>query len=110
MGMSVNADSPFRSVSDFLKAAHAEPGKLTFGSATSVTRLAGEMLQQLAGVKLLNIPYKSNAASANALIGKEVDTIFSDPSLTIPYTKEPAAAPRLLAVSPNRRPPAPPHV
>src|SRR3546814_3290151 len=102
MGMSVNADSPFRSVSDFLKAAHAEPGKLTVGSATSVTRLAGEMLQQLAGVKLLNIPYKSNAASANALIGKEVDTIFSDPSLTIPYNKKPGARLRILGVRANR--------
>ncbi|MBO9355888.1 tripartite tricarboxylate transporter substrate binding protein [Bordetella petrii] len=110
MGMSVNADSPFHSVSDFLKAAHAEPGKLTFGSATSVTRLAGEMLQQLAGIKLLNVPYKSNAASANALIAKEVDTIFSDPSLTIPYTKEPGARLRILGVSANRRTAALPDV
>src|SRR3546814_7081628 len=68
------------------------------------------MLQQFAGVKLLNIPYKSNAASANALIGKEVDTIFSDPSLTIPYTKEPGARLRILGVSANRRTAALPDV
>ncbi len=37
-----------------------EPGKLSFGSGSSSSRIAGELLQQMADVKLLHVPYKSN--------------------------------------------------
>ncbi len=87
LGMSVNAESPFRSVRDFVEAARREPGKFTFGSATATTRLAGEMLQQVAGIRLLNVPYKANAATVTALLSREIDVMFSDTALTIPHAK-----------------------
>ncbi len=98
LGMSVNASSPYRRVEDVLAAARREPGKLTFGSATATTRLAGEMLQQLGGIRLVNVPYKANANTVNALIGGEIDLMFSDTALTIPHAK-PGGRLRILGVT-----------
>ena len=98
LGVTVNADSPWRSVQDVIAAARAAPGKLTFASATAVTRLAGEMFRQQAGVDMLNVPYKSNTLSVNALIGKEIDVIFVDPVQVLQHTK-PGGRLRLLAVT-----------
>ncbi|MDP1050996.1 Bug family tripartite tricarboxylate transporter substrate binding protein, partial [Klebsiella quasipneumoniae] len=56
----VRADAPYRNVGDLLAAAKKQPGKLSFGSGSSSSRVAGEMLKQLAGVDLMHVPYKSN--------------------------------------------------
>jgi tripartite-type tricarboxylate transporter receptor subunit TctC len=87
LGMTVHSASPYRSVADVLEAARQTPEKLTFGSATATTRLAGEMLKQLTGVKMLNVPYRSNAATVNAMLGREIDVMFSDTALVIPHAK-----------------------
>ena len=39
--------------------AKTNPGKLTFGSGSSPSRLAGELLQQMTGIDMLHVPYKS---------------------------------------------------
>ena len=87
LGMTVNANSPYRTAQEFIQAARRQPGKLTFGSATATTRLAAEMLIQQTGVQLLNIPYKSNALMLNALLAGEIDLLFSDTALVIPHVK-----------------------
>ena len=63
-----------------------------------VTRLAGEMFRQAAGVDLLNVPYKSNTLSVNGLIGREIDVIFVDPVQVLQHTR-PGGRLRLLAVT-----------
>ncbi|MGE3927490.1 MAG: Bug family tripartite tricarboxylate transporter substrate binding protein, partial [Lautropia sp.] len=98
LGVTVHADSPFRSVSELVAAAKKDPGKLTFASATAVTRVAGEMFKQMAGVEMLNVPYKSNTLSVNALIGREIDVIFVDPVQVAMHAK-PGGRLRLLAVT-----------
>ena len=87
LGMTVNANSPYKTPQEFIQAARRDPGKLTFGSATATTRLAAEMLIQQTGVQLLNIPYKSNALMLNALLAGEIDVLFSDTALVIPHVK-----------------------
>ena len=85
LGMTVNANSPYKGVGEFKEAARRQPGKITFGSATATTRLAAEMFQQQTGVQMLNIPYKSNALMLNALIAGEIDVVFSDTALVLPH-------------------------
>jgi tripartite-type tricarboxylate transporter receptor subunit TctC len=53
----VNAQSPINSVKDLIALAKKEPGKITFGSGSSSSRIAGELFQQMAGIKLLHVPY-----------------------------------------------------
>jgi tripartite-type tricarboxylate transporter receptor subunit TctC len=59
----VNAASPYKTAADLLAAAKKNPGKLSFGSGSSSSRVAGEMLKQLAGIDLLHVPYKSNRST-----------------------------------------------
>jgi tripartite-type tricarboxylate transporter receptor subunit TctC len=80
LAMNLGPSTPFKSASEFVAAARANPGKYTFASSTATTRLAGELLQSAAGIKLLNVPYKATAAGVTALASGEVDMMLVDPS------------------------------
>jgi tripartite-type tricarboxylate transporter receptor subunit TctC len=85
LAFNLGPSTPFRTVGEFVAAARANPGKYTFASSTTTTRLAGELLQSLAGIKLLNVPYKSTAAGATALASGEVDLMIVDASSIRPF-------------------------
>jgi len=64
---------PYRSLKALVDAARAKPGELPFASAGlgSVTHLAAENLAQLAGVKMIHVPYKgSPEAIADSAAGR----------------------------------------
>nr|MBF0684484.1 tripartite tricarboxylate transporter substrate binding protein [Pseudomonas sp.] len=85
MLMVVPASSPFQSVAEVIAGAQQNPGKLTFGSGSSSSRVGGELFQQMAGVQLLHVPYKSNPQAHVDLIGGQIDMVFSDTSSTLPH-------------------------
>ena len=83
----VNAASPLQSVKDLVAYAKANPGKLTFGSGSSSSRMAGEMLKQLAGVDILHVPYKSNPLAITDLLGGQIDLMITDVSTGLPQVQ-----------------------
>lgn len=83
----VNAASPYKSVADLLAFAKKNPGKLSFGSGSSSSRMAGEMLKQLADVDLLHVPYKSNPLAITDLLGGQIDLMITDTSTGVPQVK-----------------------
>lgn len=83
----VNAASPHKSVKDLVAYAKANPGKLTFGSGSSSSRMAGEMLKQLAGVDILHVPYKSNPLAVTDLLGGQIDLMITDVSTGLPQVQ-----------------------
>ena len=83
----VNASSPYKSVTDLLAAAKKTPGKLTFGSGSSSSRMAGEMLKQLANVDILHVPYKSNPLAITDLLGGQIDLMITDASTGVPQVQ-----------------------
>ncbi len=85
MLMVVPASSSMKSVADVIAFAKQNPGKLTFGSGSSSSRVGGELFQQLAGVNLLHVPYKSNPQAHVDLIGGQIDMVFSDTGSTLPH-------------------------
>jgi tripartite-type tricarboxylate transporter receptor subunit TctC len=85
--MVVNVASPYKSVADVVNAAKKNPGKLTFGSGSSSSRMAGEMLKQLAGVDILHVPYKSNPLGITDLLGGQIDLMITDTSTGVPQVK-----------------------
>ncbi|URI10477.1 tripartite tricarboxylate transporter substrate binding protein [Aquincola tertiaricarbonis] len=99
--MVVNAASPYKSVADVLNAAKKNPGKLTFGSGSSSSRMAGEMLKQLAGVDILHVPYKSNPLGITDLLGGQIDLMITDTSTGVPQVK--AGKLRALGYSTQKR-------
>lgn len=106
--MVVNSQSPIASVKDFLAAAKKNPGKLTFGSGSSSSRIAGEMLQQLAGIQILHVPYKSNTFAVTDLLGGQIDMMITDTATGMPHIK--SGKLRALGTSTKKRSPLAPDV
>ena len=78
----VSADSPYKTFADFLAAAKANPGKLSYASQGGGTsaHLAGELFNSIAGTKLTHIPYKGAGPALTDVIGGQVDVMFATAS------------------------------
>ncbi len=85
--MVVNVASPYKSVADVVAAARKNPGKLSFGSGSSSSRMAGEMLKQLTDTDILHVPYKSNPLAITDLLGGQIDLMITDTSTGVPQVK-----------------------
>ena len=83
----VRADAPYKSVADLLAKAKKEPGKLSFGSGSSSSRVAGEMFKQLSGTDILHVPYKSNPNALTDLLGGQIDMMITDTATGVPQIK-----------------------
>jgi tripartite-type tricarboxylate transporter receptor subunit TctC len=99
--MAVNVKSPYKTAQEFIAAAAKQPGRLTYGSGSTNQRLAGELLQSAAHIKLLNVPYRTSALSMTDLLGGQVDLMFADVTTVAPYLK--AGTLRALGVTGTSR-------
>ncbi len=84
-----NKDQPIGNLKQLVAAAKAQPGKYTYGSfGTGTTaQFAGEMLFNLAGVKLLHVPYKGSAPAMTDLIGGQIPFSVDTVAAAIPQVK-----------------------
>ena len=95
-----------KDVKELIAYAKANPGKLTFGSGSTSSRVAGELLKTAAGIDMLHVPYKSNPQVVTDLLGGQISLFFGDVSTSMP----PVAAGKLkgYAVSGLKRSPLAP--
>jgi tripartite-type tricarboxylate transporter receptor subunit TctC len=65
---------PARTLEEFVGYARSHPEQLNYASSGAGTppHLAGEMLSHLANIRMVHVPYKSNAQSVAALLAGEV--------------------------------------
>src|SRR5213075_2341333 len=85
--MVVNPNVQAKSVGEFIALAKKQPGKLSFGSGSSSSRIAGELLQQMAGIQMLHVPYKSNPLAITDLLGGQIDMMITDTATGLPQVK-----------------------
>jgi tripartite-type tricarboxylate transporter receptor subunit TctC len=104
----VATSSPYKSVNDLLDFARKNPGKLTFGSGSSSSRVAGELFQQMSGTEILHVPYKSNPLAITDLLGGQIAMMITDTSTGVPQIK--GGKLRALGVSTLKRLPILPDV
>ena len=99
----VRADSPLKTLADFVQAAKSRPGKVGIAQAGNGTigHLAGELLERRAGVQVLQVPYKGAGPAMTDLLGGQVDTYFGN-SVSV-MGQLAAGKVRALAVSSGRR-------
>lgn len=99
----VRKSLPVKSVAELLALAKSQPGKLTFGSGGSgaSNHLAGELLKVLAGIDILHVPYRGNAAALVDLLGERIDMAFDSVSTAKPHIGEGTLRP-LGVTSANR--------
>ena len=106
----VPAASRLRTLGDLIAAARAAPGRLSYASSGNGTggHLAGELLEEIAAVRLLHVPYKGTAPALSDLLGGQVDAMFSVIPPALPQIE--AGRLRALAVTGLRRSPKLPQV
>jgi tripartite-type tricarboxylate transporter receptor subunit TctC len=105
----VGAESPAKSLRD-LAALAARPEGITFASAGNGTsgHLAGEMLAQRLGGRMVHAPYKEGAMAMTSVIGRQVDFMFYHPAAVNPQIR--AGKLRALGASGAQRSAAAPDV
>ncbi|HSV84667.1 MAG TPA: tripartite tricarboxylate transporter substrate binding protein [Ramlibacter sp.] len=96
----VNAKLPVKSVPELIALAKQQPGKLTYGDATAVTQVLGDLLQRRTGIKLTRVPYKSSTQALPDLIGGQIDLLFTDLT-ALRYVKDGKL--KALAISDSKR-------
>jgi tripartite-type tricarboxylate transporter receptor subunit TctC len=106
----VSQKSPYKTLGDFVAAAKAKPGQLTFGSPGSgtVAHLTGELFQRTAGIKFVHIPYKGAAQALPDLLGGRIDIYSGSLETAMPHMK--AGTIRALAITSQQRASAAPDV
>lgn len=74
----VNPASPYKTVSDIIAASKAKPDSLSYASQGLGTsaHLAGELFNNLAGVKIVHVPYRGAAQALTDILGGQVDMMF----------------------------------
>jgi len=87
-GLAVRAESPWKTLAEFVAAAKAKPGLITYGSAGigGATHVGMEEFNLLAGIQLNHIPYKGGAPALQDLLGGQVDAV-ADSSSWAPHVK-----------------------
>jgi tripartite-type tricarboxylate transporter receptor subunit TctC len=85
----VHPSLPARSPKELVALAKARPGQLNFASAGNGApgHLAGELLNTLANVKIVHVPYKGVAPALTDVLGGQVPITFGNNIATVPHVK-----------------------
>ena len=85
----VHPSLPARTTRELVALAKARPGQLTFASAGSGApgHLAGELLNTLAQVKLVHVPYKGAVPALTDVVAGQVPITFGNNIATLPHVK-----------------------
>ena len=80
---------PVKSIKELIALAKARPGKLNYGSSGAGTgpHLAGELMNMMAGIQIVHVPYKGSAPAQTALMSGEVDLNFENTLIVLPQVK-----------------------
>jgi tripartite-type tricarboxylate transporter receptor subunit TctC len=104
------AKAPYRNLGDLIGAAKAKPGDVTFATTGNGTvgHLTGELIQRVAKVKFVHVPYKGSAQAFPDLLGGRIGFFLASLETAIPQMK--AGAIRTLAITSTQRVPVLPDI
>ncbi len=97
----VNNNLGIRSIGDLIAYGRANPGKLSFGSGSQSSRMAGEMFKAMAGIDMENVSYRANPQAITDVISGTLPLMFCDTTTAIPQVRERRV--RALAVTAGSR-------
>jgi tripartite-type tricarboxylate transporter receptor subunit TctC len=101
--LAANSASPFKSVSDVVAVAKADPGSVNVGTpgVGSITHLVLEWLALSAGTKFQNVPFKGGGPAVQALVSGVVPLGILASSSVAPHVK--SGTLRVLGVTAAKR-------
>ncbi|ANN69316.1 MFS transporter [Bordetella bronchialis] len=82
-------DFPANDMAELIKLAKTNPGKYTMalGGIGSSLHMAGERMKMMAGLDIVNVPYKGTTPAVTDLLGGQVDMMFGSTLNVIPHVK-----------------------
>ena len=97
--LAVHPSMPVKSVKDLIALAKARPGEISYGTAGvgALQHLATSLFSNMAGVKMVHVPYKGGAPASAALSSGEIQIILTPTSEVLPHIQ--AGRVRAIAVS-----------
>ncbi len=80
---------PAKTLADFVKLAKAKPNTITYASSGvgGAGHLAGALLEMVADIKLVHVPYKGGGPAMRGLLGGEIDSYMATPVTVLPQIK-----------------------
>jgi tripartite-type tricarboxylate transporter receptor subunit TctC len=102
-GLFVHPSVPATNLKEFLTYAKSNPGKLSYssGGAATVSHLAGESLNALAGIDLVHVPARGMGPALIDLIAGQVQATFGSMAASLQESRNGGI--RLLAVAERKR-------
>jgi tripartite-type tricarboxylate transporter receptor subunit TctC len=78
-----------KTLADFVKLAKEKPNTITYGSSGvgGAGHMAGALLEMVANIKLVHVPYKGGGPAMRGLLGGEIDSYFATPVAALPHIK-----------------------
>jgi tripartite-type tricarboxylate transporter receptor subunit TctC len=106
--LTVNPGVPVKNLAELIALAKKEPGRLRYGTAGPGTtqHLSGELLNTLAGIQLVGVPYKSSAQMTTDALGGQIEVLFHNAPVLLPHLK--SGGLRGIAITSAKRSPAVP--
>jgi tripartite-type tricarboxylate transporter receptor subunit TctC len=104
--LTVNPTVPANTVQELIALAKAKPGTLSYGTPGGLTsgQLSMQYLIKLAGVNIVEIPYKGGGPALADLLAGHIQMLINSPTSTIPHVNNGKLRP--LATTGAVRPPA----
>jgi tripartite-type tricarboxylate transporter receptor subunit TctC len=101
---------PVKTMQDLVALAKSKPGALNYGSAGTATgtHLSAELFKYMTGTDMVHVPYKGGGAAMPALLGGQVQLMFSTTVTAMPHVR--AGKLRAVAVTSGKRWPTLPEI
>ncbi|MGE0796689.1 MAG: tripartite tricarboxylate transporter substrate binding protein [Lautropia sp.] len=108
--ISASPEFPGKTLGDVIAAAKKDPEKYSYASpgSGSSMHMAGELLKQTAGIKLLHVPFKGNAPAFIEVIAGRIQFIIDPVASSLQFVKDGRLKP--IAITNATRSPALPEV
>jgi tripartite-type tricarboxylate transporter receptor subunit TctC len=97
----VRPESPWRSFPDLVAAARERPGQYSFGYFNTASRLPPEILNKVADIQLLGVPYRAVGAAMADLLAGRIDFVVQETSAADSYLRSNQV--RALAITRPKR-------
>lgn len=99
----VNANSPYKTLKDFIDAAKANPNKvrMAYGGPGTSESLALRNMEQKLDIKFRKVPFEGTGPQLTALMGGHIDIMISNASEVFPQVE--AKTIRILAVGSDKK-------
>lgn len=82
-----NPSLPAKSIGELIALAKKQPGKLTIGSGSAGSLVPVFMLQQMGGIELNHVPYKSIPPALADVMGGQIQMVYADLVTGTPQVK-----------------------